>query len=144
MKEIRSFEDLDVWQRGIDLTLRIYRVVSGLPQTEKYELSSQMRRAAVSIPSNVAEGHSRKLPKPYLNHVYIALGSHAELVTCLIISRGLGFISEEQLGIERRETDRVGQMLHGLARSLEKRIESQKARVIAGLAAFVSFLVGVM
>ena len=121
--EIRSYEDLDAWQRGIDLSVRLYEVAMLLPKSEQYEMSSQIRRAAVSIPSNVAEGHARRKPKPYLNHVHISLGSLAEVVTCLIIANRLGFISPDRLAQERRETDRVGQLLNGLARSLEERIE---------------------
>ena len=121
--EIRSYEDLDVWRRGIDLAVRLYGVAGALPQSEKYEMSSQLRRAAVSVPSNVAEGHARRNPKPFLNHVNIALGSLAECVTCLVIAYRVGFLSLERLNEERRETDRVGQMLHGLARSLDERIE---------------------
>ena len=121
--EIRCYEDLDVWQRGIDLAVRVYALAETLPQSEKYEMSSQLRRAAVSIPSNVAEGHARRNPKPFLNHVNIALGSLAETVTNLVIAHRVGFISLERLTEERRETDRVGQMLHGLARSLEEKIE---------------------
>lgn len=121
--EIRSYEDLEVWQRGIDLAVRLYTVAGTLPQSEKYEMSSQLRRAAVSVPSNVAEGHARRNPKPFLYHVNIALGSLAESVTCLVIAHRVGFISLERLNEERRETDRVGQMLHGLAGSLEARID---------------------
>jgi four helix bundle protein len=121
--EIRSYEDLDVWQRGIDLAVRLYGVAGILPQTERYEMSSQIRRAAVSIPSNVAEGHARRHPKPFLNHVNIALGSLAETVTCLVVAQRVGFISTERLHEERLEIDRVGQLLHGLVRALEDRIE---------------------
>ena len=136
--EIRSFEDLETWQRALEVTLRTYKVVENFPRSERFELSSQMRRAAVSIPSNVAEGQARKLPKPFLNHVLIALGSHAELVTCLIIARHLGFITAEQLEQERRVTDSSGQLLHGLARSLEDRIAAQRVpKIIAFAALFV-------
>ena len=123
--DIKSYEDLDVWQRGIDLAVRLYDVAALLPKSEQYELSSQLRRAAVSVPSNVAEGHARRVPKPFLNHVHISLGSLAEIVTCLVIATRVGFISAERVAHERREIDRVGQMLHGLTRSLEHRIENQ-------------------
>ena len=123
---IKSFEDLEVWVRGIDLTVRLYAVTRELPKSEQYELSSQIRRAAVSVPSNVAEGHARRAPKPFLNHVHISLGSLAEIVTCLIVANRVGFISSERLAQERCEADTVGRMLHGLARSLEERIEKQE------------------
>ena len=133
--EIRSYEDLDAWQQGIHLSLRLYEVATLLPKWEQYEMSSQIRRAAVSIPSNVAEGHARRKPKPYLNHVHISLGSLAEIVTCPIIANRLGFISAERLANERRETDRVGQLLHGLARSLEERIAKEGSGPRLGLIA---------
>ena len=93
---IKSYEDLEVWQGGIELCVRIYELVKRLPSSERFELSSQMRRSAVSVPSNVAEGHARRQPKPFLNHVHIALGSLAELETCLVIALRLKFITEEQ------------------------------------------------
>ena len=140
--EIKSFEDLDVWKRGIDLSVRLYDVAALLPRSEQYEMSSQLRRAAVSIPSNVAEGHARRVPRPYLNHVHIALGSLAEVVTCLVIAHRRGFISSERLEQERRETDRVGQMLHGLARSLEGRLVKGSLPLRLGL--FVGALAGLL
>jgi four helix bundle protein len=139
---ILSYQDLDVWRLGIDLTLRIYEVASHLPASERYELSSQIRRAVVSVPSNVAEGHARRRPKPYLNHVEISLGSLAELVTCLVIARRLEYITQSQLDAVMSETDRVGQMLHGLGRSLERRIKSQASAL--RLCAFLGGLVAVV
>jgi four helix bundle protein len=126
---VKSYEDLEVWQRGIDLTLRIYAVAAMLPPSEKFELSSQIRRCAVSIPSNIAEGHARRQTKPYLNHVNIALGSLAEWATCLLIAHKLGFVPADRFLVEKREIDRLGQMLHGLARSLEERLEKLKLGV---------------
>ena len=142
---IQSYQDLDVWKLGIDLTLRIYEVANLFPPSERYGLSSQVRRAIVSVPSNVAEGHARRRPKPYLNHVEISLGSLAEVVTCLVVARRLGYISQAQLEAETRETDRIGQMLHGLARSLERRIKAQAStfRLCALLVGFFA-LVGVL
>lgn len=129
---IKSYEDLEVWQLGIELSLRAYDVVAKLPSSERFELSPQIRRCVVSIPANVAEGHARHHSKPYLNHVYIALGSLAEWVTYLVIANRLGFISPEVFDKERREADRLGQMLHALARSLESRIERLKLGLALG------------
>ena len=137
---IRSYEDLEVWQAGIELSLRVYGLVECLPRSERYELSSQLRRASVSIPSNVAEGHARRTPKPYLNHVHIALGSLAELVTCLVIANRLGYVRVEEFDTAMRETRRLGQLLHGLARSLDRRIDYQ--RLTIALALFAGGLVG--
>ena len=132
---IRNFEDLDVWQQGMALTMRCYVLVAALPPSEKYELSAQMRRCAISIPANIAEGHARRQPKPFLNHVNIALGSLGEWITYLVVAQRLGFISPATLQDERREADRVAQMLHALARSLERRIERLKLAARLGVLA---------
>ena len=135
---IKSYEDLEVWQGAIELCIQIYGLVGHLPSSERFELSSQMRRSAVSVPSNIAEGHARRQPRPFLNHVNIALGSLAELETCLVIASRLKFITEEQFHTESKETARIGQMLHGLARSLERRLEQMKLGLT--LAAFAGCL----
>jgi four helix bundle protein len=130
--EIRSYQDLEVWRLGIDLSLRAYRMVAKFPLSERFELSPQIRRCVVSIPANIAEGHARRQPKPYLNHIHIALGSLAEWVTYLVLAERLGFISSEIYDREKREADRLGQMLHALARSLEHRIERVKLGLALG------------
>src|SRR5262245_58137642 len=89
-----TYRDLEAWQLGIDLVVRCYRTTAAFPATELYGLTSQVRRAAVSIPSNIAEGHCRKTTKAYINHVSIALGSHGELETCIELVSRLGFIAE--------------------------------------------------
>ena len=128
--QIKSYEDLEVWQLGIELSLRAYVLVATLPSSERFELSPQMRRCAVSIPANIAEGHARRQTKPYLNHVNIALGSLGEWVTYLVLANRLGFISPETFEREKREANTLGQMLHALARSLEARLD----RLYLGLA----------
>jgi four helix bundle protein len=89
--EIKSFRDLDVWRLGMDLVVETYRVVSALPRSELYELSGQIRRAVMSIPSNVAEGHTRR-GRAYRNHVRIALGSSAERETQIEAAIRLGLL----------------------------------------------------
>ena len=121
--KVKSFEDLHVWQLGVELTLRCYSIVGKLPDSEKYGLSSQMRRCAVSIPANIAEGHARRQPKPFLNHVNIALGSLAEWVTYVVVAERLHFIAPVVLEAERREADTLGRMLHALANSLDRRVQ---------------------
>ena len=78
-----TYRDLDAWKLGMDLVEHCYRVTAIFPKSELYGLTSQMRRAAVSIPSNLAEGHCRHSTKVFINHVDIALGSHGELETCI-------------------------------------------------------------
>ena len=89
MEEIKSYRDLLVWQKGITLVKLVYKITNQFPPKEIYSLASQMQRAAVSVPSNIAEGQQRKNLKEYLQFLRIALGSIAELETQLIIARDL-------------------------------------------------------
>lgn len=113
-----KFRDLEVWQLSMKLVESCYRMTAALPDHERYGLVSQTRRAAVSIPSNVAEGHNRRLPKPYRNHVNIALGSQAELDTLLELTVRLGFLPSQSVSEVNQLVRRVGQMLNGLHRSI--------------------------
>jgi four helix bundle protein len=115
----KGFRELEVWQLAMDLVEHCYRISGCLPIEERYGLTSQIRRAAVSIPSNVAEGHNRRLPKPYRNHVNIALGSQAELETLLELAVRLKMIPAESINDSNVLVRRVGQTLHGLHRSLK-------------------------
>jgi four helix bundle protein len=117
MTPIVSFRDLDVWHLAMDLAVLSYAVTGGFPIDERYGLTSQIRRAATSIPANVAEGHGRP-NKAYRNHVSIALGSQAELDTLLELAVRLRFLPAGEFARIDEPLRRVGQMLHGLARSL--------------------------
>lgn len=88
---VNSYKDLIVWQKSIDLVLEIYKLTNKFPKSETYGLVSQMRRSAVSIPSNIAEGRGRSTRKDYRNFLVIAYGSGAELETQIIISKKLSF-----------------------------------------------------
>jgi four helix bundle protein len=87
-----SYQDLIVWQKAMDLTAEIYRLVKKLPREELYSLSDQMRRAAVSIPSNIAEGQDRNSPKVFINFLAIARGAKAELGVQLRICVRVGYL----------------------------------------------------
>ncbi len=116
---VADFKELEVWKKAMALTIETYRVTSMLPHTERYGLSDQMRRAAVSIPSNIAEGHSRNSNKEFLRFLSIAQGSKAELETQVLLTQQLGMLSSEQiekLGALYRE---VGSMLHTIMRMIE-------------------------
>ena len=115
---IRSFRDLDVWRMSMDLVVAIYGLAQALPQSERFELSAQLRRSAISIPSNVAEGHARR-GKAFRNHVVIALGSQAELDTQIELAVRLGYLRPPDTLPCVDALGRIGQMLHGLERSLE-------------------------
>ena len=121
MTPILSFRDLEVWRASMDLALEVYKVTTGFPTDERYGLTSQLRRAGVSVPSNIAEGHARKSDGAFLNHVRIALGSLAELGTQLEIATRLTYLDEKRSLALFGEVDRSRQMLHGLRRSLERR-----------------------
>ena len=117
---IRSYRDLGVWHRAMELAQKCYELTAGFPKPEVYGLASQIRRAAVSIASNIAEGHSRRSRQAYLNHLSIALGSQSEVETQIDLSCRLGFISKESAGEVLLMAGEVGRMLHGLIASLER------------------------
>jgi len=116
---ITSYRDLEAWQLGMDLAEAVYGLTRTFPREELFGLTSQLRRAAVSIPSNVAEGHRHK-GAAYRRYVVIALGSHAECETQLELAVRLKLTAAEQVAPVNVLATRVGQVLHGLARSLPR------------------------
>lgn len=94
--KIKTFKDLNVWQKGMDLVSEIYKVTKSFPKDEQYGLSAQMRRSSISIPSNIAEGFRRRYAKEHKQFLSIALGSAAELETQVIISKNLAYIKGEE------------------------------------------------
>jgi len=94
---VATHKELNIWKEGIELVTRIYKIAKKFPDEEKFGLISQMRRAAVSVPSNIAEGAARKNDKEFIQFLYIALGSLSELETQIIISTNLGFCKEDSL-----------------------------------------------
>ncbi|NUM56180.1 MAG: four helix bundle protein [Candidatus Hydrogenedentes bacterium] len=117
-RALTTYRDLDVWKRSIDLVVSVYGVTKSFPDTERYALTSQTQRAAVSIPANVAEGYGRSHRREYLQHISIARGSLAELETHLIIAVKLGYISREQIKATWNLAQDVGKMLIKLHSSL--------------------------
>lgn len=113
-----SYRELIVWQRSMDLVTKIYKVTESFPKQEMCGLTSQMRRAAVSVPSNIAEGQGRKSRREFVQFLSLAKGSLVELETQVQIGKNLGFIKEAQLQELFRETQEVGRLLTGLKRSL--------------------------
>src|SRR6476620_429540 len=114
MKNKTGYRELDTWQRAMDLVGRVYVLSEQLPDHERYGLCSQIRRAVVSIPSNIAERHCRRTTRAYTNHVSIALGSQGELETCVEVTRRLKLISNESAEEIQTECAAVGRMLSGL------------------------------
>jgi four helix bundle protein len=117
---VRDYRDLEVWRLAMDLVEAIYRLSREFPKTEEYRLTSQLLRAAVSIPANIAEGNARASRKDYARFVSIARGSLAETETLLMLARRIGLARPEAVDSVLGEADRVGRMLNGLHRSLEK------------------------
>jgi four helix bundle protein len=106
-----SFKDLVVWQRAIEMSLAIYKLTSNFPASEQFGLTSQLRRASVSVPSNIAEGDGKSSKGEYLSFLGHARGSNGEVQTQLIIARGLGFGSPESLLQAESLSNEVGRML---------------------------------
>lgn len=114
-----NFKELLVWQKAIDLVTEIYRTTDAFPKEETFGLKSQIRRASVSIPSNIAEGNSRRSKPDYLQFLKISRGSCAEVETQLIISRNLHFLSEENYLKLNDDIIEISKMLNGLINSLK-------------------------
>jgi four helix bundle protein len=119
MPAIESFRDLTVWQRGMQLVEDVYDLSRSLPSDERFGLAMQMRRSAISIPSNLAEGFRRWRRQAYCNHVSIALGSQGELETQIEIAVRLKYVTPGRAAVALQRTEEVGKMLSGLLNSLE-------------------------
>jgi four helix bundle protein len=113
-----SFRDLAVWQSAVESALGIYKLTASFPDSEKFGLVNQLRQAAVSVPSNIAEGYGRASRGEYVHFLGIARGSNSEIETQLVIARGLGFGSEERLKESEEFCKEVGILLSRLMKSL--------------------------
>jgi four helix bundle protein len=118
---IRGYRDLIVWQRAMAVVVDVYRLTDGFPTHERYGLVQQVRRAAVSIPSNIAEGHGRDHLGDYLRLLSVANGSLMEVETQMLIARQLGYLTATEEGALLNKTAEVGRMLSGLTGALKKR-----------------------
>ena len=115
-----GYKDLDVWKMSMDLVVDLYEVTAEFPDDEKFGLISQIRRAAVSIPANIAEGYGRKTPRSYSQFLRISKGSVNELETLLIIASRLGLLDDPESWQER--TAKIGSMLTNLKTTVEGNI----------------------
>src|SRR6185437_14406329 len=116
---LQTYRELDVWQRGMDLVDEVYKITDLLPGAERFGLTSQLRRAAVSIPTNIAEGYGRKHRGDYLRFLSISRGSLCEVETLMLICIRRSFVKRDQVEAAWQLCQRVGQMLRKLAESLE-------------------------
>ncbi len=119
---INSYRDLKVWQVSMNLVEQVYRLTHNFPKQEVYGLASQIQRAVVSVPSNIAEGHARDSTKEFLHHLSIALGSLAELETQLILTEQLAYIERKDLEVVLLKTNETGKMLRGLQKALKAKL----------------------
>jgi four helix bundle protein len=117
---LASYRDLEVWQKAMRLIVESYRCTNSFPRDERFGLAAQIRRAAISVASNIAEGHERRHLGDYLHHISFARGSVAELETQLIAAEHLGYVRRRDVSALYLLCDEVSRMLTGLRRSLER------------------------
>ena len=130
--QIKSFRDFRVWQAGIELVRTVYELTSKFPRHEIYGLSGQMQRAAVSVPSNIAEGHTRESTKEYLQHLSIAQASLAELETQLEIAKQLRYVSEDDATLLLDKISSLGRQLFALRNALvHAKTERSESRLLS-------------
>ena len=121
---IKSYRDLEVWQKAMDLVVDCYNIANQFPKLEMYGLTSQLQRAAVSIPANIAEGQGRSHTKEFLNHLSMAYGSLMEVETHLQIATRLRYINVSALNAALEKSAELGRMLNGLIQSLTRKLHS--------------------
>ena len=121
---IKSYRDLEVWQKAMDLVVECYKIAERFPKTEVYGLTSQLRRAAVSVPANIAEGQGRSHTREFLNHLSIAYGSLMEVETHLQIAARLNYVDDSSTQSLLEKSAEIGRMLNGLIQSLNRRLPS--------------------
>jgi len=115
-----SFQDLAAWKKSIDLVVSIYRATRSFPPEENYGLRNQVRRAAVSVPSNIAEGQGRLTPPEFIRFLGISRGSLQEVETQVVIAQKLDYITEKQLHVLRTDIHEVGRIINGLITAIER------------------------
>lgn len=124
-KAVRSYRDLLVWQKSMDFVTAIYDVTRRFPKEEMYGLTQQVRRAAISVPSNIAEGSSRRSTQEFLRFINIATGSLAEVETQILLAEKLSYLTNNDSAVLLHQADEISRMLQGLYHSLE----SKKSRL---------------
>jgi len=119
---LQKYEDLIVWRKAMDLVVEIYKTVKLLPDEELHVLSYQMRKAAVSISSNIAEGQERNTTKDFIKYLYIAKGSKGELETQLLICARMQYLTQSQIKVAQNLLSEIGKMLNALIHSLSEKL----------------------
>jgi four helix bundle protein len=116
--KVKKYSELIAWQKAVDLVESVYKATASFPREEIYGLTSQVRRAAVSVPSNIAEGQGRKSTMEFLHHLSIAYGSLTETETQLLIAGRLAYLEQKKVDHLIEQTNEVGRLLNGLSNSL--------------------------
>ena len=129
---MKNYKELAVWQKAVQLAIEVYEPTSHFPETEKFGLTTQIRKAATSIPANIAEGWGRGTTNDYLRFLSIARGSLMELETHSIVAQGLGFMSQDQLKQTSGSIEEIGRMLNGLMQALKEPKKQAAAAAEAG------------
>lgn len=124
---IQTYRDLEVWQRSVDVVTAIYQLSRSFPADERFGLTNQLRRAAISVPSNIAEGYGRGYQADYLRFLSIARGSLMEVETQLHIALRLKFVDDDQFAPVWDMVQETGRLLHGLIRSLRRSVKEATA-----------------
>jgi four helix bundle protein len=127
-RKIKTHRDLKVWQLGMDITEQIYGLTKSFPDGERFGVISQLRRAAVSVPANIAEGNARSSTKEYLHYLSIAIGALAEVETFLDLALRLQYGQSNTIRTLNELVSEERRMLRGLQRSLQVRLDSKSAR----------------
>jgi four helix bundle protein len=120
---MRPHEKLDAWSLAMDFVVEVYRTTEAFPKEEKFGLTSQIRRAAVSIPANIAEGAARRSDKEFIHFLSNAQGSASELDTELIIAHRLGYIPDGRFAELRAVLDKIGRLITGLSQHLQRKAQ---------------------
>ena len=118
---MRNYKELQVWQKTKNFAVTLYRVTEKFPRTEQFGLMSQIRRAATSVPANIAEGWGRQCTKEYIHFLTVARGSLMELETHLVIAGDLAYLNPDQLRDSQHEVEGIGQLLNRLIQALQAR-----------------------
>ena len=122
---VNGFRDLMVWGKAKELAKHAYALTKRLPSHERFALASQVQRAAVSVPANIAEGHARGSTREFLHHLSIARGSLAELETLLVLCEELGYCESREVAELHRLADEISRMLSGMRNSLKRRLQQK-------------------
>ena len=119
---MRPHENLEVWSRAIEFVVTVYKETSEFPKEEKFGLTSQIRRAAVSVPANIAEGAARQSSKEFSHFLFIAQGSASELETELLIAQRLGYLEQNAYEGMYKEINTIARMIVGLSQHLKRKV----------------------